>query len=173
MRHLLTCGNSARVAIIRRACRMLFQGLVDGYLNLILGSRWGARPLDFLDCEATTHFRALVHPLKRHRVVLSKGKKKRSKGPYTSEDAKFTRERCIRVAAIVIMITPGASNVCSVEKKREIKNLPLPNPTRRTRCSGSNNWNRIEPNDQLSEVYGLYGLRDRYHSNATMRAPTI
>ena len=34
----------------------------------------------------------------------------------TSEEAKFTRERCIRVAAIVIMITPGVSNNCGVEK---------------------------------------------------------
>jgi len=55
-----------------------------------------------------------MHP-KTIQAVLSR-KKKGSEGSYTSEEAKFTRERCIRVAAIVIMITPGVSNICGAEK---------------------------------------------------------
>ena len=66
-----------------------------------------------------------MHP-KTSQAVLSR-KKEGSEGSYTSEEAKFTRERCIRVAAIVIMITPGVSNICGVEKKREIKSLPSEN----------------------------------------------
>jgi hypothetical protein len=48
-------------------------------------------------------------------IMLLSRKKEGSGGSYTS-GAKLTRERCIRVAAIVIMITPGASNICDVKK---------------------------------------------------------
>jgi hypothetical protein len=47
-------------------------------------------------------------------AVLSR-EKGGNKGSYMSEEAKFTRERCIRVAAIVIIITPGVSNNCGAE----------------------------------------------------------
>ena len=56
-------------------------------------------------------------------AVLSR-KKGKGEGPYTSDEAKFTRDRCILVAAIVIIITPGVSNICSVEKKMRSRVYP-------------------------------------------------
>jgi hypothetical protein len=53
---------------------------------------------------------------KTTQAILSR-KKEGSKGSYMSEEAKFTRERYIRVAATVIMIIPGVSNICGVEKE--------------------------------------------------------
>ncbi len=112
MRHLLTCADDGRrVTIIRRACRMLSEGFVDGYLNPIRDR--GVCPLGLCECETTTHFWTFMHP-KTTQAVLSR-KRKKNEVSYTSEEAKFTRERCIRGAAIVIMITPGVSNVCGVE----------------------------------------------------------
>jgi hypothetical protein len=93
---------------------MLSEGLVHGYLNPIRDSRWGVCLLGLCECE-TTHSGTLMHP-KTTQAVLSKIKEG-SKGSYTSEEAKFTKERYIRVAAIVIMIIPGVSNICGVEKK--------------------------------------------------------
>jgi hypothetical protein len=92
---------------------MLSEGLVYGYLNPIRDSRC-VRLLGLCECEIT-HLGTLLHP-KTTQVVLSR-KKKGSEGSYTSEEAKFTRERCIRVAAIVMMITPGVSTTCGVETK--------------------------------------------------------
>ena len=91
---------------------MLSEGLVHGYLNPIRDSRC-VRLLGLCECEIT-HLGTLMHP-KMTQVVLSR-KNEGSEGSYTSEEAKFTRERCIRVAAIVIMIIPGVSNICGVEK---------------------------------------------------------
>ena len=59
----------------------------------------------------------------------------------TSEEAKFTRERCIRVVAIVIMITPGVSNNCGVKKNLRTKGLPSETTTKHTACNGSSIWN--------------------------------
>jgi hypothetical protein len=87
---------------------MLSEDLVHGYLNPIRDSRWGVRMLGLCESEAT-HLGTLMHP-KTTQTVLSK-KQERSKGSYTSGES-FTRERCIRAAAIVITITPGASNIC-------------------------------------------------------------
>jgi hypothetical protein len=64
-----------------------------------------------------------MHP-KTTQAVLSRIKEG-SEGSYTSEEAKFTSERCIRVAAIVIMITPGISNDCGVKKKKRNQESPL------------------------------------------------
>jgi hypothetical protein len=58
-------------------------------------------------------------------AVVSR-RKEGSEGSYTSEEAKITRERYIRVAAIVIMITPGVSNICGVERKKRKKNQESP-----------------------------------------------
>jgi hypothetical protein len=89
-------------------------GLVHRYLNPIRDSRWVVRLLGLCGCEIT-HLGTLMHP-KTTQVVLSR-KKEGSEGSYTaSEEAKVTRERCIRVAAIAIMTTPGTSNNCGVEK---------------------------------------------------------
>jgi len=88
--------------------------LVHGYLNPIRDSRWGVRLLRLCEYEIT-HMGTLMRP-RMTRAVLSR-KKEGSEGSYTSEEANLTRERCIRVAAIVIIITPGISNICSVEKK--------------------------------------------------------
>jgi hypothetical protein len=63
-----------------------------------------------------------MHP-KTTQATMSR-KKEESEGSYTSEEAKFTRERCIRVAAIVIMITPGISNNCGVEKTEKSRVSP-------------------------------------------------
>jgi hypothetical protein len=129
---------------------MLSKGLVHGYFNPIRDIRWGVRVrlLGLCECEAT-HLGALKHP--KTTPVLSR-EKKGNEGSYASEEANFTRERCIRVAAIVIMITPGVSNNCGVgeKNKREIKNLPFEITEKHTACNGSN----IEINDQLSEIDG-------------------
>jgi hypothetical protein len=121
MRHLLTCDHDGGVTIIRRACRMLSEGIVDDYLSPIRDSRWGVRTLGVWECEAT-NFETLVYP-KTTQAILSK-EKERSERSYTSEEAKSTKERCIRVAAIVIMITPGASNICGVEKNEKSRISP-------------------------------------------------
>ena len=108
MRHPLTCAEgSGRITTTRRAY------LVHGYLNLMWDSRCGVRLLGLCKWE-TTVLGTLTNP----RMTQAMSRKKEGRGgSYTSEEAKFTRERCIRVAAIVIMITPGASNICGVEKK--------------------------------------------------------
>jgi hypothetical protein len=100
---------------------MLSEGLVHGYLNPIRESRC-VRLLGLCECEIT-HLDTLLQP-KMTQAVLSR-KKVGSEGSYTSEEANFTRERCIRVAAIVIMITPGISNVCGVGKRMRNKVSPL------------------------------------------------
>ena len=61
---------------------------------------------------------------KSTQVVLSR-QKEESEGSYTFEEANFTRERCIRVAAIAIMTIPGVSNVCGVEKINEKSRVSL------------------------------------------------
>ena len=93
---------------------MLSEGLVHGYLNPTRDSRWDVRLLGLCEYE-TTYLGTLMYP-KTTQAVLS-GEKEGSKGSYTSDEAKFTRERYIRVAAIVIMITPGVSNICRAERK--------------------------------------------------------
>ena len=93
---------------------MLSNSLVHGYLNPIRGIRWGVRLLGLCECEAT-YLGALMYP-KMTRAVLSR-EREGNEESYASEEAKFTRERCIRVAAIVIMIRPGVPNNCGVEKK--------------------------------------------------------
>src|ERR1700755_1751742 len=123
---------------------MLYENLVHGYLNPIRGSRWGAPLLGLCEHE-TTHLGTLMYPKTTH-AVMSK-KKEGSEWSYTSEAAKFTRERCIRVAAIVIMITPGVSNIWGIEKIEKSKGLPSEITTKHTACNGSNVWNRIDPND--------------------------
>jgi hypothetical protein len=62
---------------------------------------------------------SLTYPSTTRAGKYSGQKKEGSEGPYTSEEAKFTRERCIRVAAIVIMIAPGVSNICGVDKNEK------------------------------------------------------
>jgi hypothetical protein len=92
---------------------MLSEGFVHDYLNPSRDSRCGVRLLGLCECKIT-HLGILMHP-KTTQAELSR-KREESEGSYTSEEAKFTRERCIRVAAIVIMTTPGISNNCGVEK---------------------------------------------------------
>jgi hypothetical protein len=78
IRHLLTC-NGGRVTIIRRACRILSEGIVDGYpcgyLIPIRHSRWGVRPLGHWKCETITRVGGLMYP-KATQAVLSREKKK-------------------------------------------------------------------------------------------------
>ena len=114
--HLLACADGGgRVIIAHRACRMLFEGRVHGYLNPIQYSRCGACPLGLREYE-TAHVETLN--AKTTSATLSGDKERKWKVSYTSEDpeAKFTRERCIRVAAIVIMIRLGISNICGVKR---------------------------------------------------------
>ena len=73
-RKLLTC-DGGRVTIIRRACQMLSEGIVDDYLNPIRDSRWGVRPLGLSECE-TTHFGTLMFP-KTTQAVLSREERKK------------------------------------------------------------------------------------------------
>jgi len=58
--------------------------------------------------------------LKRHRPYLAR-KTKGTEVSYISVDpkAKPTRERCIRVVAIVIMIKQGTSNTCGVGRNEK------------------------------------------------------
>jgi hypothetical protein len=131
MRHPLTCAEGGGRVTTRRDCRMLFKGLVHGYLNPIRDSRWVVRLLGLCKCE-TTHLGTLTPP-KTTQAVLSR-KKEGSEGSYTSEEANFTRERCIRVAAIIIMITPGNSNNWGVEKKKEKSRVSPQRLQRNIRC---------------------------------------
>ena len=51
-RHLLACDDDGgQVIIVRRTCRMPFDGCVYGYLNPIQCIRWGVRPLGLRGCE--------------------------------------------------------------------------------------------------------------------------
>jgi hypothetical protein len=102
---------------------MLSKGLVYGYLNPIRDIRWGVGLLGLCGCEAT-HLGALMHP-KATQAVLSR-EKEGNEESYASEEAKFTRQRCIRVAAIVIMIRPGVPNNCSVETNKKKKSRAFP-----------------------------------------------
>lgn len=115
---------------------------------------WVFLHLDFWELECT---------LNRH--TLSKGKDG-SEGSYMFEVAEFTRERCIRVAAIVIMTTLGASNICGVEKneKSRISTRRLQRSVRGVVGLIIRNRNRA----RWSDTYMAYGLWDKYHSNATM-----
>jgi hypothetical protein len=92
---------------------MLSEGFVHRYLNPSRDRRCGVRLLGLCECKIT-HLGILMHP-KTTQAELSR-KWEESEGSYTSEEAKITRERCIRVAPIVIMTTPGISNNCGVEK---------------------------------------------------------
>ncbi len=70
---------------------------------------------------------------------------------YASGDseAKSTRERCIRVAAITIMIKLGVSNNCDIGRNEEQGHQSLIT-MKRTVYNGSNIWKRVELNGQLS-----------------------
>ncbi len=62
MRHLLTrAEDGGRATIIRRACRMLYEGLVHSYLDPIPGGRCGVCLLGFRECEIA-HLETLVFP---------------------------------------------------------------------------------------------------------------
>jgi hypothetical protein len=106
-RRLLTCADDGgRVIILRRTCRMPLDGSVYGYLNPIRCSRlgWGVCPLGLGGCEVT-HLGTLMYP-KTTSAALSGNMERNLRVSYTLEDpeAKFTRDRCIRVAAMIIMI---------------------------------------------------------------------
>jgi hypothetical protein len=56
---LMTVDGSSCI-IARSACRMLFDGHLYGYLNLVQCSRLGACRLGYRECEIT-HLGTLVH----------------------------------------------------------------------------------------------------------------
>ena len=70
---------------------------------------------------------------------------------YTSVDpeVKSIKERCIRVAAIVITIKLGVSNNCDVEMNEKPRASPSQITMKRTPCNGSITWNGTELNGQL------------------------
>jgi hypothetical protein len=51
-------------------------------------------------------------------VSAEKGKKRYKSDTSVDSDAKFARERCIRVAAMVIMVIEGIWNICVVAERR-------------------------------------------------------
>ena len=105
-RCLITCADDGtrRVIILRRTCRMPFGGGAYGYLNPIQCIRWGVCPLGPGKYEIA-HWGALLCPKMTSTALSEKIERNRRKS-YTLEDpeAKFTRERCILVAAMTIMI---------------------------------------------------------------------
>jgi len=123
LRYLLTCADDGgRIITVRRTCRMAFGGHVYGYLNTIQcwrWARWGARPLG-LRGHGIARLRTPMYP-KMTSAALN-GKKEMKWASYTSEGpkAKSTRERCIRVAAIISMISLGASNNCDAARNEKL-----------------------------------------------------
>ena len=104
---------------------MLFAGLVHGhYLNPIQCNRWGVLPLGLREYE-TAYLEIFMYPRKTSAAPIRQDKKNQ-RVSYMLEDpeAKSTRERCIRVAAIVMTITLGVSNVCGVKRNKERRVSP-------------------------------------------------
>ncbi len=57
----------------------------------------------------------------------------------------------MRVAAIIITIKQGVSNNCGIGRNKKHNNLSLIT-TKHTPCNGSNIWNRVNLNGQLSLI---------------------
>lgn len=83
-RHLLTCADDdGRVTIIRRACPILSEGLVDvTATSTRSGTSMGRLSACLWKCETTTHFGTLMRS-KTTQAVLSRVEK-RIEGSYKS-----------------------------------------------------------------------------------------
>ena len=127
---------------------------MHGYVNPIRDSR--RRLLGLCECEIT-RLGTLTNPKNDGDRTEQDRDEEAKGGSYTSEEAKFTRERCIRVAAIVIMITPGVSNIYVqvVRGKNEKSRVSAQRLQRNIRHVMDLIFrNKIESNDQLSDIDG-------------------
>ncbi len=109
MIRLLIYANVRRAIITHLGCRVLLEGRVNSHLKSTHCSRRGVCPLGPRKHEFA-HFEVLKFP-EMTSAALSGKEKESEEISYKSVDleAKSTKWRCIRVAAITIAIRGGVS----------------------------------------------------------------
>src|SRR6266851_2224967 len=98
--------------------RMLLKDSVHSYLHRIERNWCGADRLSFRELE-TTCLENLVGTKTMSTIMSRRKHVWRMAHASEDPDVKSTRERCIRVAAIVIVITAGPWNICIAEKRKK------------------------------------------------------